>query len=49
MNLRIWNGRPADAGSAIVFGDTTTNRFVSSTDTNVLRIFNSAVPASNAP
>lgn len=49
MNLRIWNGRPADAGSTIVFGDTTTNRFVSSTDTNVLRIFNSAVPASNTP
>lgn len=49
MNLRIWNGRPADAGSAIIFGDTTTNRFVSSTDTNVLRIFNSAVPANTTP
>lgn len=49
MNLRIWNGRPADPGSTIVFGDTTTNRFLSSTNTNVLRIFNSAVPTSNAP
>lgn len=49
MNLRIWNGRPEAAGSTVVFGDTTTNRFASSTDTNVLRIFNSAVPASNTP
>jgi len=49
MNLRIWNGRPADPTSTIVFGDTTTNRFVSSTDTNTLRAFNSAVPASNVP
>lgn len=49
MNLQIWRGRPADAGSTVVFGDTTTNRFVSATDTNVLRIFNSAVPASNTP
>lgn len=49
MNLRIWNGRPGDVGSTIVFGDTTTNRFVSSTDTNTLRAFNSAVPASNVP
>lgn len=49
MNLRIWNGRPADPTSTIVFGDTTTNRFVSGTDTNTLRAFNSAVPTSNAP
>lgn len=50
MNLRFWTGgRPADPGATIVFGDTTTNRFTSSTDTNVLRIFNSAVPTSNTP
>lgn len=49
MNLRVWNGRPGDAGAAIIFGDTTTNRFLSGTDTNVLRCFNSAVPTSNAP
>jgi hypothetical protein len=28
--LQIWNGRPGDAGSTIVFGDTTTNRLAAS-------------------
>ena len=49
MNLRIWSGRPGDPGAAIIFGDTTTNRFVSGSNTNVLRCFNSAVPSSNVP
>lgn len=49
MNLRVWNGRPGDAGATTIFGDTTTNRFLSGTDTNVLRCFNSAVPTSNVP
>lgn len=49
MNLRIWNGRPADPSSTIVFGDTTTNRFLNAADSNVLRAFNSAVPTSNVP
>ena len=44
--LQIWNGRPGDAGAAVVFGDTTTNRLVSSTDSTFFRIFNTAVPAS---
>ncbi len=43
-NLQIWNGRPGDAGSAIVFGDTTTNRLASSTNTNLFRIFNTVAP-----
>ncbi len=38
--LRIWNGRPGDAGSTIVFGDTTTNRFASATDSTWFRIGN---------
>lgn len=42
--LRIWDGRPGDAGSNIIFGDTTTNRLGASTDTNTFRIFNSAFP-----
>ena len=29
--LRLWQGRPGDAGSVVVFGDLTTNRFVSAT------------------
>ncbi len=39
-NLRIWNGRPGDAGSTIVFGDTTTNRLTTSTDSTWFRIGN---------
>jgi hypothetical protein len=43
--LQIWNGRPGDAGAAVIFGDTTTNRLATSTDSLLWRIFNSAVPA----
>jgi hypothetical protein len=42
--LQIWNGRPGDAGSSVVFGDTTTNRLASSVDTTYFRIFNSVAP-----
>ncbi len=42
--LRIWNGRPGDAGASVIFGDTTTNRLASSVDSTFYRIFNSAVP-----
>jgi hypothetical protein len=42
--LQIWNGRPGDPGSTIVFGDTTTNRLSSSTTTNTYRIFNTVAP-----
>lgn len=38
-NIRIWNGRPGDVGSSVVFGDTTTNRVVGSALTNIYRIF----------
>jgi FG-GAP-like repeat len=47
--LRIWNGPPGAAGSTVVFGDTTTNRLGSSTDSGVFRIFNSGPPANSAP
>ncbi|MBL0927388.1 MAG: hypothetical protein IBJ11_07030 [Phycisphaerales bacterium] len=50
VNLRIWSGRPGDAGSSVVFGDTATNRLIGATNTNILRIFNSAIaPAPPAP
>ncbi len=43
--LQIWNGRPGDPGSTVIFGDTTTNRLGTSTDSLMWRIFNSSVPA----
>lgn len=43
--IRIWNGRPGDGGSTVVFGDTTTDRLLSSTRANVYAIANSTVPA----
>ena len=43
--LRIWSGRPGDAGSTIVFGDTTTNRLTTSVDTGIFRVSNTSVPA----
>ncbi|MBK9127359.1 MAG: hypothetical protein IPM13_06125 [Phycisphaerales bacterium] len=43
VNLRIWSGRPGDQGSAVIFGDTTTNRLLSATNTNLYRIFNTIV------
>jgi len=42
-NLRIWNGIPGLPGNAIVFGDTTTNRLIGSSATNILRIGNSVI------
>jgi len=37
--LQIWNGRPGDAGSTVVFGDMTTNVLASSVFSNIYRIF----------
>jgi FG-GAP-like repeat len=39
-NLRIWNGRPGDAGVATIFGDTTTNRMTTPVDSTWFRIGN---------
>jgi hypothetical protein len=39
-NLRIWNGRPGDPGATIVFGDTTTNRLGTPTDSTWFRVGN---------
>jgi hypothetical protein len=47
--LRIWNGRPGDPGSTIVFGDTTTNRLTASTDSGIFRVFNTVVGAGANP
>ena len=41
--LRIWNGVPGAPGSAVVFGDATTNRLMTSASTGVLRVFTTEV------
>ncbi len=38
VNLQIWDGVPGDAGSNIVFGDTTTNVMTSTQFSNILRV-----------
>jgi hypothetical protein len=38
--IQIWTGAPNAPGSTVVFGDFTTNRLVSSTFSNLYRIFN---------
>jgi subtilisin-like proprotein convertase family protein len=35
--VQIWDGPPNDPGSSVIFGDLTTNRFVSSTWSNIYR------------
>jgi hypothetical protein len=37
-NIRIWNGAP-NAGGSVIFGDTTTDRLISSAATNIYRVF----------
>ena len=45
VRVNIFNGVPSNPASISVFGDDTTNRFASGTDSQMYRIFNSAVPA----
>ncbi len=47
--VQIWRGRPGDAGSTIVFGDTTTNRLASTSDAGFYRISNSGPPLNSVP
>ncbi len=49
IRVRIWNGAPGVAGSTIVFGDLTTNRFASTAFSGRKGIFNSQVPTPGAP
>ena len=46
--LQIWNGRPGDVGSSVIWGDLTTNRMTSTSFTNIYRISN-ATPNTNRP
>lgn len=47
--LQIWNGRPGDAGASIIFGDTTTNRLATSTDSLTYRTGGTVVPVPATP
>ncbi len=49
INLRIWDGPPNDPASSVVFGDTTTNRLVSSTWSNIYRTLDTSLTASDRP
>jgi hypothetical protein len=42
--LQIWNGVPLAPSSTVLFGDITTNRLSSSTNSNLFRIFNTVAP-----
>lgn len=43
VNVRVWSGRPGDAGSVLLYGDATTNRLISSTPTNIYRIYTTTI------
>ncbi len=49
VNLRIWDGPPGDAGSTIVFGDTTTNRLSASAFADVYRVLDTAPTDTTRP
>ncbi|HNT78845.1 MAG TPA: LPXTG cell wall anchor domain-containing protein, partial [Anaerolineae bacterium] len=49
VNLRIWRGRPGDPGSVVIWGDTTTNRMVSSVWSNIYRVLDTAMTGSTRP
>jgi hypothetical protein len=50
VNLRIWSGRPGDAGSTILFGDTTSNRMTGASSANIYRILSTvATPLGGGP
>ncbi len=49
VNLRIWNGPPNSAGSQVVFGDTTTNRLISSTWSSIYRVLDTDLTSVQRP
>jgi hypothetical protein len=49
VNYQIWNGSPDDPTSTIVFGDTTTNRLVSSVWSNIYRVLDTAMTGTTRP
>lgn len=49
VNVRIWDGSPGAMGSNIVFGDTTTNRMISTSWSNIYRVTDTTLTATNRP
>ncbi len=49
VNLRIWDGPPNDPASAVIFGDTTTNRMVSTRWSGIYRVGETTSGATNRP
>lgn len=45
LRIQIWNGSPSVSGSAVVYGDLTTNRLNQSLDSMICPIQNSILPA----
>jgi hypothetical protein len=46
---QIWNGPPNNPASAVVFGDLTTNRLISSTWSNIYRVLDTALTGNTRP
>ncbi|TVQ28962.1 MAG: hypothetical protein EA370_15885, partial [Wenzhouxiangella sp.] len=49
VNFRIWDGPPTDAGSSVIFGDTTTNRFADTGWTGSYRYAETAIGNTQRP
>ncbi len=49
LYVRIYNGRPGDAGSTVVFGDTTTSRLASSVFSGIYRVQAAAPTGATRP
>ena len=49
VRVNIFSSDPSVSGAISVFGNDTTNRFASGTDSNMYRIFNSQVPTGSTP
>jgi uncharacterized repeat protein (TIGR01451 family) len=49
VNLQIWDGRPGDVGSNIIFGDTTTNRLTGTTWSGSYRVTDTTSGNSQRP
>jgi hypothetical protein len=49
VNYQIWNGPPNDAGSSVVFGDTTTNRMLSCAFSNIYRVLDTNLTNTDRP
>ncbi len=49
VNLQIWQGRPGDPGSTVIWGDTSTNRLVSTTWSNIYRVSDTTLDGTTRP